>query len=119
MTCILFFCVICRGSFKIYIDCRFGEMIGVHAFPPSRVRRKVLEFSKLMPEVLQFELVARRDVWANLFQNYCLDRGDIGLYFFPISIERSVFRIREKLLPPFSCPPLSENCSTTNELTLM
>lgn len=79
---------VCRGRFKIYNDPEHGEMNGVQAYPPSRVRRKVYEFSKHMPAILGFELLPRGDLWPNLFQNYCLDRRDIGLYFFPSFIER-------------------------------
>ncbi|KAL3528462.1 hypothetical protein ACH5RR_007784 [Cinchona calisaya] len=79
-----------NGSFKIYNDPKHHREMndGIQAYPPSRVRKKVYEFSKLMPEVLQFELVPRGDLWANLFQNYCLDKGDIGLYFFPSNTRR-------------------------------
>nr|XP_027125320.1 uncharacterized protein LOC113741872 isoform X2 [Coffea arabica] len=88
-----------KGRLKIYNDPEHGEMNGVQAYPPSRVLRKVYEFSKHMPEILGFELIPRGDLWPNLFQNYCLDRRDIGLYFFPSFIERceSYFSLLEAM----------------------
>lgn len=54
----------------------------VQAHPPSRVLRKVFEFSKQMPDVLQFKVVPSRPLLNNLF-DYSPDKRDIALYFFP------------------------------------
>ncbi|KAL3343113.1 hypothetical protein AABB24_026930 [Solanum stoloniferum] len=61
----------------------------IQAHPPSKVRRKVYEFSGLLPDTLKFELVPRGDIWASLFNNHCLGKEDIGLYFFASERERS------------------------------
>ncbi|XP_055831672.1 uncharacterized protein LOC129900683 [Solanum dulcamara] len=61
----------------------------VQAHPPSRVRREVYEFSGLLPDTLQLELVPRWDIWASLFNNHCPDKDDIGLYFFSSERKRS------------------------------
>ncbi|XP_055827562.1 uncharacterized protein LOC129895813 isoform X2 [Solanum dulcamara] len=61
----------------------------IQAHPPSRVRRKVYEFSGLLPSTLKFELVPRGDIWASLFNNHCPGKEDIGLYFFASEGERS------------------------------
>ncbi|KAK4718908.1 hypothetical protein R3W88_017246 [Solanum pinnatisectum] len=50
--------------------------------PPCRVRRKVYEFSGLLPDTLKLELVARGDIWPSLFDNHCPGKEDIGLYLF-------------------------------------
>lgn len=85
------FTAFCSGSFKLSNAPKRVEIsYSIQAYPPSRVLRKVYEFSKLMPEVLQFELVPRGDLWVDLFQQFCLDKRDIGLYFFPGNRERSV-----------------------------
>ncbi|KAK4437012.1 hypothetical protein Salat_0035100 [Sesamum alatum] len=60
----------------------------IHAHPANRVRRKIYEFSKQMPEVLHFHLVPYKNFWINLFQDYIPDERDIGLYFFPGDNER-------------------------------
>ncbi|KAL3513064.1 hypothetical protein ACH5RR_025781 [Cinchona calisaya] len=78
-----------KGSFKIDNAPKYGEITdGFQAHAPTRVRRKVYEFSKRMPEVLHCQMVPRGDLWMNLFQEYCLDKRDIGLYFFPSNSKR-------------------------------
>lgn len=37
----------------------------------------------LLPEILDFKLVPRGNLWAKLFHDYCPTREDVGLYFFP------------------------------------
>ncbi|XP_015166890.1 uncharacterized protein [Solanum tuberosum] len=61
----------------------------IQAHPPCRVRRKVYEFSGLLPDTLKFELVPRGDIWAGLFNSHFPDKEDIGLYFFASERERS------------------------------
>ncbi|KAG5595637.1 hypothetical protein H5410_036869 [Solanum commersonii] len=41
------------------------------AHPPCRVRRKVYEFSGLLPDTLKLELVPHGDIWPSLFNNDC------------------------------------------------
>ncbi|XP_027771086.1 uncharacterized protein LOC107013063 isoform X3 [Solanum pennellii] len=60
----------------------------IQAHPPSKVRRKVYEFSGLLPDTLKFELVPRGDIWASLFNHHCPGKEDIGLYFFASDTER-------------------------------
>lgn len=80
-----------RGSFVIFGDLK-PEMPKdlIQAYPPSRVRRKVYEFSRLLPDTLQFELVPRGHIWSSLFHNRYPGKEDIGLYFFASERERSV-----------------------------
>ncbi|KAH0658842.1 hypothetical protein KY285_027388 [Solanum tuberosum] len=51
----------------------------IQAHPPSRVRRKVYEFSGLVPDTLKFELVPRGDIWESLFNNHIPSKEDIEL----------------------------------------
>ncbi|GER41958.1 RING/FYVE/PHD zinc finger superfamily protein [Striga asiatica] len=79
-----------KGNFSILDDHRHGKLnYQIRAHPPSKVRRKIYEFSKKMPEVLQFELVPLKELWINLFKGLIPDEKDIGLYFFPSARERS------------------------------
>lgn len=73
-----------RGSFILpkslnWVECNDE----VRAHPRSRVRRKVYEFLKKMPEALEFKILRRHDIWMEIFQDDCPDNEDIGLYFFP------------------------------------
>ncbi|XP_009595024.1 PHD finger-containing protein 1 isoform X1 [Nicotiana tomentosiformis] len=79
-----------KGSFVIFGDLK-PEMPKdpIQAYPPSRVRRKVYEFSRLLPDTLQFELVPRGHIWSSLFHNRYPGKEDIGLYFFASERERS------------------------------
>ncbi|KAH0654417.1 hypothetical protein KY289_032095 [Solanum tuberosum] len=54
----------------------------IQAHPLCRVRRKVYEFSGLLPDTLKLELVPRGDIWPSLFNNQCSCKEDIGFYFF-------------------------------------
>ncbi|KAH6797302.1 hypothetical protein C2S52_021856 [Perilla frutescens var. hirtella] len=79
-----------KGHFRIqddHIQAEKNHLVQAH--PPSRVRRKIYEFSKQMPEVLQFESVPSGTFWKNLFNEYIPDKRDIALYFFPGVGERS------------------------------
>ncbi|CAN4088375.1 unnamed protein product [Withania somnifera] len=81
-----------KGCFDIlnspeFVSGMFNNCIQAH--PPSRVRRKVYEFSLLLPDTLKFELVQRGDIWASLFNNHCPGKEDIGLYFRASERERS------------------------------
>ncbi|XP_016563342.1 uncharacterized protein LOC107862324 isoform X2 [Capsicum annuum] len=81
-----------KGSFDILgaLDFAPGMFNNfIHAHPPSRVRRKVYEFSRVLPDTLKFELVPRGDNWASLFNDNCPGKEDIGLYFFASERERS------------------------------
>ncbi|KAM3318830.1 hypothetical protein P3S67_006030 [Capsicum chacoense] len=61
----------------------------IQAYPPSKVRRKVYEFSRLLLGALKFELVPRGAVWTSLFDNHFLGKEDTGLYFLASERERS------------------------------
>ncbi|KAL3637941.1 hypothetical protein CASFOL_018389 [Castilleja foliolosa] len=79
-----------NGNFCIKDDHRPGELYHqIRAHPPSNVRRKIYEFSKKMPEVLDFQFVQLKDIWNNLFMEFSPDERDVGLYFFPSVRERS------------------------------
>ncbi|KAK6791426.1 hypothetical protein RDI58_010507 [Solanum bulbocastanum] len=56
--------------------------------PSWKVRRKVYEFSRLLPDTIKLELVLHGDIWPSLFDNHCLGKEDIGLYFFRSEIKR-------------------------------
>ncbi|KAK4362293.1 hypothetical protein RND71_017534 [Anisodus tanguticus] len=80
-----------KGSFDILGALEFAPgMLNncIQAYPPSRVRRKVYEFSRLLPGTLKFELVPRGDIWTSLFNNHCPGKEAIGLYFFASERER-------------------------------
>ncbi|XP_057956145.1 uncharacterized protein LOC131149581 isoform X2 [Malania oleifera] len=73
-----------KGSFKIpdiVGPCDFYDVFRAH--PPARALRKAFEFSKQMPQVLHFKLLARCNLWPDIFQGYSPGRDDIALYFFP------------------------------------
>jgi len=81
-----------RGSFDILgaLEILPGMLNScIQAHPPSRVRRKVYEFSRLLSDTLEFELVPRGDIWESLFNNHIPSKEDIGLYFFSSEKERS------------------------------
>ncbi|KAM3380815.1 hypothetical protein P3S68_006388 [Capsicum galapagoense] len=61
----------------------------IQAYPPSKVRRKVYEFSRLLLGALKFELVPRRAIWTSLFDNHFPGKEDTGLYFLASEKERS------------------------------
>lgn len=69
-----------RGSFNIQED-KLNPQLRAH--PPSRVRRKVYEFSMKMPDVLHFQLVSAKSSWLNVFNELIPNENDIALYFFP------------------------------------
>lgn len=75
-----------KGSFKLKDE---EASDGFWAHHPAKVRRKVYEFSKKMPEVIEFELLPCQDFLMDIFQGDCPDKDDIGLYFFPRNSERS------------------------------
>ncbi|KAM3246665.1 hypothetical protein P3L10_008432 [Capsicum annuum] len=61
----------------------------IQAYPPSKVRRKVYEFSRLLLGSLKFELVPRGAIWTSLFNNHFPGKQDTGLYFLASERERS------------------------------
>lgn len=63
----------------------------IQAHPPSRVRLKVYEFSRILPDTLKFELVPHEDIWESLFNNHIPSKEDIGVYFFASEKERSAY----------------------------
>ncbi|KAG5601467.1 hypothetical protein H5410_032837 [Solanum commersonii] len=80
------------GSFDILCTLEFvpGMLNNcIQAHPPSKVRRKVYEFSRVLPDTLKFELVPHGDIRTSLFNNHIPGREDIGLYFFANKKERS------------------------------
>ncbi|XP_057480203.1 uncharacterized protein LOC130767389 isoform X1 [Actinidia eriantha] len=79
-----------KGIFEILDTIGDKELSdSIQAHPPSKVRRKVYEFSKKMPDVLQFKMLPRCNVWTEIFQEDCPDEYDIGLYFFSSNTQRS------------------------------
>ncbi|KAL3640535.1 hypothetical protein CASFOL_015503 [Castilleja foliolosa] len=82
--------VLWNGKFSIKDEHRHGELNHqIRAHPPSNVRRNTYEFSKKMPELLDFQMVPLKDIWNNLFKEFSPDERDVGLYFFPSVRERS------------------------------
>lgn len=79
-----------KGSFEIVTNNNNKELNdGFRAHPPSKVRRKIYEFSKKLPEVLQFKMLPRDSVWTEIFQDDCPNEDDIGMYFFSNNSQRS------------------------------
>ncbi|KAH0690560.1 hypothetical protein KY289_017918 [Solanum tuberosum] len=81
-----------KGSFQIsdaseFVQSDLNNFIQVHL--PSKVKRKVYEFSWQLPHTLKFELVPRGNIWTKLFNNHCPGKEDVGLYFFTSERERS------------------------------
>ncbi|PHT28112.1 hypothetical protein CQW23_32289 [Capsicum baccatum] len=61
-----------KGSFDILGALDFAHRLLnniIHAHPPSRVRRNVYEFSRLLPDTLKFELVSCGENWENPFND--------------------------------------------------
>lgn len=88
------FLVLSRGSFKILDNFNYKELSeGFLAHPPFKVRRRVYEFSKAMPQVLLFTMIPRSNVWTDVFLDCCPGEDDIGLYFFSSNSQRSVFHL--------------------------
>ncbi|KAF3618804.1 hypothetical protein FXO38_33246 [Capsicum annuum] len=74
-----------KGNFDVLGALEFAPGIlnnSIQAHPPSRIRRKVYEFSRVLPDTLKFELVPRGDIWPSLFNDHCSGKEDIGMYFF-------------------------------------
>ncbi|GAB2209481.1 hypothetical protein Droror1_Dr00026699 [Drosera rotundifolia] len=71
-----------RGNFRAIGDTP-GKFDGIQAHPASKVHINAYEFSKQMPEVLQFEFCPRGNFWGDVFEGDIPDGLDIGLYFFP------------------------------------
>ncbi|KAL9261888.1 PHD finger-containing protein [Drosera capensis] len=71
-----------RGNFRVIGDTP-GKFDGIRAHPASKVHINAYEFSKRMPEVLQFEFHPRGNFWEDVFEGDIPDGLDIGLYFFP------------------------------------
>lgn len=81
-----------RGSFDILGSLEFvPQMLNncIQVYTPSRVRRKVYEFSGLLSDTLKFELVLRGDIWESIFNNHIPSKEDIWLYLFASEKERS------------------------------
>lgn len=79
-----------KGSFKILDTVNCKELNdGFIAHPPWKVRRKIYEFSKAMPQVLLFTMIPLHNVWTDIFQDDCPGEDDIGLYFFSSNSQRS------------------------------
>ncbi|KAK9278046.1 hypothetical protein L1049_027603 [Liquidambar formosana] len=73
-----------EGSFEILGSTTHGKHYdGFKAHPPSKVHRKAYDFSKQMCTNLQFKLLPRCNLWADIFQDDCPDENDIGLYIVP------------------------------------
>ncbi|KAF3637845.1 putative flavonoid 3'-monooxygenase-like [Capsicum annuum] len=68
----------------------------IQAYPPSKVKRKVYEFSRLLSGTLKFELVPREAIWTSQFNNHFPGKKDTGLYF--LASERERFEIYTALV---------------------
>ncbi|CAH9143819.1 unnamed protein product [Cuscuta epithymum] len=75
-----------KGSLTV---CDTLNFHGLQAHHSSKACKKLMDFTKLLPEVLDFQLVPRGDVWLKLFSDYCPTRDDIGLFFLPGDMKRS------------------------------
>lgn len=81
-----------RGGFVIYDADKPAQFIGgLQAQLPSKVHRKVFDFSQKMPSVLKATLLPRLHLWDDPFHNECPALEDVALYLFPDdNITRSV-----------------------------
>lgn len=61
---------------------------------PWVIDHRAYKLSKQMPEVLQFELLPRGNIWDEIFDNDFAFSCDISLYFFPGNLERFVSNLR-------------------------
>ncbi|PHU23983.1 hypothetical protein BC332_09090 [Capsicum chinense] len=80
-----------KGSFDIKGATEFAPgMLNncIQAYPPSKVKRKVYEFSRLLSGTLKFELVPREAIWTSQFNNHFPGKEDTGLYFLVSERER-------------------------------
>ncbi|RAL39133.1 hypothetical protein DM860_011619 [Cuscuta australis] len=75
-----------KGSFSICDSLNFH---GFQAHHSSKACQKVVEFTKLLPDILDFKVVPRGSVWAKLFHDHCPTKDDVGLYVFPTDMESS------------------------------
>ncbi|XP_027773929.1 uncharacterized protein LOC114077679 isoform X2 [Solanum pennellii] len=68
-----------KGSFDILGDLEIvvGMLNNCIQAHTPRVRRKVYEFSGLLPDTLKFELVLRGDIWESIFNNHIPSKEDI------------------------------------------
>ncbi|KAF3653343.1 putative flavonoid 3'-monooxygenase-like [Capsicum annuum] len=81
-----------KGSFDIKGAPEFAPgMLNncIQDYPPSKVRRKVYEFSRLLSGTLKFELVPTKAMWISLLNNHFPGKEDTRLYFLASEIERS------------------------------
>lgn len=65
--------------------------MSLQAYTTSDGLSKVREFSKRMPEVLEFELFSYENFLRTVFRECDPDDEDIGLYFFPDNKNRFAF----------------------------
>ncbi|PHU25759.1 hypothetical protein BC332_04091 [Capsicum chinense] len=62
-----------KGSFEIIGALKFTpRMLNncIDTYPPSKVRRKVYEFSRRLPGTLKFKLVSHEAIWTSLFNSH-------------------------------------------------
>ncbi|KAM3361684.1 hypothetical protein P3S68_016538 [Capsicum galapagoense] len=88
-----------KGSFEIIGALKFTpRMLNncIDTYPPSKVRRKVYEFLRLLPGTLKFKLVSHEAIWTSLFNSHLPGKEDIGLYF--LASERDRFVIYTALV---------------------
>ncbi|PWZ52891.1 hypothetical protein Zm00014a_026664 [Zea mays] len=72
-----------RGCFHVF---NAGEKLNLGEFKayfPSKVSSRVIDIVKMMPTVLQLELLHRMDDWPKSFETMHPVHEDIGLFFFP------------------------------------
>ena len=72
----------------------YGEFEAHLPQSPCFINGRVHQFSKLMPKVLQFELLPRRKIWDDIFRTDFAFGHDISIYFFPGCLQRFVLYLR-------------------------
>ncbi|KAL5723156.1 RING-type E3 ubiquitin transferase [Ranunculus cassubicifolius] len=80
-----------KGSLKILGSDSDEIYDGVQAYPPAKVLREAYLVSKEMPQVLQFTLQPRADVWTGIFHAGSPSGLDIALYFWPDHLYRESY----------------------------
>ncbi|TKY45975.1 serine/arginine repetitive matrix protein 2 [Spatholobus suberectus] len=88
-----------RGSLHL-IDPSFGTVIGLLAHISTLACSKVLEETRLFPDVLCPDLLQRSAVWPKSFMKCGPDEESIALYFFPDteSVERAFDKLVDDMI---------------------
>ncbi|KAH0975799.1 hypothetical protein GBA52_017698 [Prunus armeniaca] len=83
--------IVISGSLEILDMVSCGQFCdGFQAHLPGKVHPETVEYSRLMPNVLQYTLLPCSSVLAEIFENDRPTVNDMALLFSPGDFERSV-----------------------------